>query len=70
MFVWFWWSFGRVQMFCVCLCGVKKCGVMQRCLPQPCSFGKNGSPEASGDAGGRLGRHKKKKNHSLFYSFL
>lgn len=37
---------------------------------QPCSFGKSGSPEASGDAGGRLSRYKKKKNNSLFYSFL
>lgn len=41
-----------------------------RRIPQPCSFGKSGSPEASGDAGGRLSRYKKKKNNSLFYSFL
>lgn len=41
-----------------------------RRIPQPCSFGKSGSPEASGDDGGRLSRYKKKKNNSLFYSFL
>ena len=31
-----------------------------RRIPQPCSFGKSGSPEASGDGGGRLGQSSKK----------
>lgn len=40
-----------------------------RRIPQPCSFGKSGSPEASGDEGGRLGRHKKKEKQLTFLLF-
>lgn len=41
-----------------------------RRIPQPCSFGKSGSPEASGDAGGRLGRYKKEKITHFFTLFF
>ena len=36
----------------------------------PCSFGKSGSPEASGDAGGRLGRYKKKEKITHFFTLF
>ena len=40
-----------------------------RRFPQPCSFGKSGSPEASGDGGGRLGRHQEKEKKLFFLLF-
>lgn len=41
-----------------------------RRIPQPCSFGKSGSPEASGDEGGRLSRYKKRKITHFFTLFF
>lgn len=41
-----------------------------RRIPQPCSFGKSGSPEASGDEGGRLGRYKKKEKITHFFTLF
>lgn len=41
-----------------------------RRIPQPCSFGKSGSPEASEDAGGRLSRYKKRKITHFFTLFF